>query len=58
MGHIKLLDLIGIDISHDIITNLQNYQPNKFQISHMIKEMKDKKMLGKRQGTVFILIEI
>ena len=48
MGPLKLLDLIGIDIFHDIMANLRNYQPEKFSIPLIIREMKDNKKLGRK----------
>ena len=53
MGPLKLLDLIGIDIFHDIMITLQNYQPDKFRIPRMIKEMKDNNILGRKTGHGF-----
>ncbi len=53
MGPIKLLDLIGIDVFHDIMATLHDYQPEKFRIPHVIKDMKNNKILGKKTGQGF-----
>jgi len=53
MGPLKLLDLIGLDVFSSIMQNLHNYNPQKFNLSGMVKEMVSKEKLGRKTGEGF-----
>jgi 3-hydroxybutyryl-CoA dehydrogenase len=53
MGPLKLLDLIGLDVFLSIMQNLHNYDPQKFKLSGMVKEMVSKEKLGRKTGEGF-----